>query len=235
MKKAAIRWWAILIIVLIVYNVVVFAAPFSRNGVFFLSWLFTMAAGAAQAYVIPKAFSHGEGARSRFYGFPIARTGVLYFLVQLVLGLLFMALGATVSVPFWIPLVLYVALLGAAAVGLVAADAVREQVEGQEVKLKKDTGYMRILQAKMASVTPLAQDKQVKEALEKFAEDLRFSDPVSSVALKDIEADLTACVNELQQAVVDGDNASARALAQKASAVLLERNRMCKEQKRAEY
>lgn len=191
-----------------------------------------MAAGAVQVYVIHTAFSRGEGVRSRFYGFPIARIGVLYFLVQLALGLLFMALGAAVSVPFWIPLVLYAALLGAAAVGFVAADAARDQVEGQEEKLKKDTGCMRALQAKIASVVPLAQDGQVRKALEKFSEDLRFSDPVSGESLKDMEKDLAACVNEIQQAVAEGDNASALILVGKGAVLLAERNRICKANKR---
>ena len=65
-------------------------------------------------------------------------------------------------------------------------------------------------------------------AAKKFAEDIRYSDPVSSDALGDIEQELAAAVEELQAAVVDGDGESVAQLCRKASAVLSERNRLCK-------
>ena len=43
-----------------------------------------------------------------------------------------------------------------------------------------------------------------------------------------ILTDLTAAVDELQAAVVDGDNAAAKQLCVKVEAALAERNRLCK-------
>ncbi len=74
----------------------------------------------------------------------------------------------------------------------------------------------------------LTQESQVRQALEKFSEDLRFSDPVSSESLEDIETDLTACVEELHQAVTDDDPDNILVLIQKAETILMERNRLCK-------
>lgn len=45
--------------------------------------------------------------------------------------------------------------------------------------------------------------------LKKLAEDLRYSDPVSSDTLAEIEWDLSAAVDELQAAAIDGDSAEA--------------------------
>lgn len=230
MKKNTVRWWIVLAVMLVVYDVVVFAVPFEKSAVFFLSWLFTQVAIGAQIYVIRAAFYQGEGATSKFYGWPIARIGTVYLVTQIALGLLFMALGSMVKL--WIPLILYVILLGVSAVGFVAADAMRDEVERQDVKLKKDVACMRALQSKAASLVQLAQEDQTRKALEKFSEDLRFSDPMSGETLVDIEADLTACVDELHQAVVDGDHKNASALVQKAETVLMERNRLCKLDKR---
>ncbi|MCI8334313.1 MAG: hypothetical protein HFH25_07010 [Lachnospiraceae bacterium] len=226
MKKNVIRLWSVLAIVLIVYNIIVFAAPFEKTPVFFLSWIFTLAAMGAQIYTIRTAFCRDGNVRSKFYGFPIARIGIAYLTLQLLLGLCFMALGSRVAL--WVPLILYAVLLGAAAVGFIAADAVRGEVAEQDEKLQKNVECMRSLQSKAASLIPLAKDEQTRKVLEKFSEDLRFSDPVSSEALKDIEADLVFCVDELQQAVADGDGVSVLALEQKAASVLMERNRLCK-------
>ncbi len=228
MKKNMTRWWVILGAVLVVYNVIVFAVPFPKNAVFFVSWLFTLAAIGMQVYVVRTAFYRGEGVKSKFYGWPIARFGVMYLAVQLALGLVFMALGFTLAVPVWLPLVLYVALLSVSAVGLIASDAMRDEIVRQDTALKRDVTCMRTLQSKAASMIQLAHDEQTRKLLEKFAEELRFSDPVSSASLRDIEADLTACVDELHQALTDGDEASIPLLERKAVSVLMERNRLCK-------
>lgn len=224
--KNTIRWWIILAAILTVFNVVVFAVPFEKSAVFFLSWFFTLVAIGAQIYVIHTAFYQGEGTKSRFYGWPIARIGTVYLVVQITLGLLFMALGSMVKL--WIPLILYVILLGVSTVGFVATDAMRDEVERQDVKLKKDVSYMRSLQSKAVSLVQLAQEDHVRKALEKFSEDLRFSDPVSNSTLADIEADLTACVDEIYQAVADDDHDNILTLVQKAETALMERNRLCK-------
>ena len=231
MKKNTIRWFIVLAVILIVYNVAVFAIPFEKTTVFFLSWIFTLAAIGVQIYVVHSAFGQGKSAKSKFYGFPIAKIGAAYLAIQIILGLIFMASGS--HVPVWAPLVLYVALLGASAIGFIAADSMRDEIERQDAKLQKDVACMRGLQSKAASMIQLAQDGQVRAALEKFSENLRFSDPVSSEELKDIESDLAACVDELERAVVDGDYQAALALEREAGTVLAERNRLCKLGKQA--
>ena len=226
-KKVQIRGLIILGIIAAAYSIAVFALPFPKgNAVFWLSYLFTLAALGAQVYVMRVAFSRGRDTRSRFYGFPIARVGVSYLMTQLMLGLLFM--GRARIVPVWLPVVVYTVLLGAAAIGFIAADVMRDEIERQDVKLKKDVACMRALQSKTAAMARLAQDDQVRRALERLSEDLRFSDPVSSESLADIEADLAACVDELYQAVTDGGHENTLALVQRAETILAERNRLCR-------
>ena len=228
MKKNTIRSWIVWGVLAVVFHVVIFAVPFVKNGVFYLSWVFTLIAMAAQIYVFRVAFLQGGSARSKFYGFPIAKVGAVYLAVQLAMCLGFMALGWGVTAPMWIPLVLYVVLLGAAVTGFVAADAARDEITRQDVKLKKDVSCMRALQSKITAILGQAKDDSVKEAVEKFADALRYSDPVSSTALEEIESELTGCLDEIQRAVVDEDNASALTLLGRANTLLLERNRLCK-------
>lgn len=96
MKKNDVRWWVVLGVVLVVYNVLAFALPFPKTGSFVVSYLFSMVAILAQIYVIRTAFYRGEGVKSKFYGFPIATLGVIYLGIQLIAGLVFMALGLIV-------------------------------------------------------------------------------------------------------------------------------------------
>ena len=226
MKKNAIRWWVVLGVVLVVYNVLAFALPFPKTAVFAVSYLFTTIAILAQIYVIRTAFYRGEGVKSKFYGFPIAKLGVIYLAVQLIAGLVFMALG--LIVPVWLPLALYVVLLGIAAAGFVAADAVRDEVVRQEIKLEKDVSRMREFQAKGRALVALNQVSEAARPLEKLAENLRFSDPVSSEALTEIEDQLAECLAQLQEAVSAQKTEQILSVCQEAERILAERNQLCK-------
>lgn len=226
MNKNAIRWWVVLGVVLVVYNVLAFALPFPKTAVFAVSYLFTMIAILAQIYVIRTAFYRGEGVKSKFYGFPIAKLGVIYLAVQLIAGLVFMALG--LIVPVWLPLALYVVLLGVAAAGFVAADAARDEVVRQEVKLEKDVSRMREFQAKGRALVALNQVSEAARPLEKLAENLRFSDPVSSEALTEIEDQLAECLAQLQEAVSAQKTEQILSVCQEAEHILAERNQLCK-------
>lgn len=160
--------------------------------------------------------------KDKFYGFPIAKIGVIYGGVQLVVGLIFMALGTWV--PVWLAVLLYAVALGAAVIGLISADAVVEEIHVQDEKLKKDVSFMRAQQSK---VNQLASQCSLPE-LRQFAEDIRFSDPVSSPALEEIQRDLAAAIDDLEVAILDGNPEIIRTLCQKATAILGERNRLCK-------
>ena len=140
--------------------------------------------------------------------------------------MLFMALAALV--PAWVAVLVYAIALGAAVIGLISAEAVVEEIRVQDVKLKKDVSLMRSLQSKINQMAAQCDKPDAAAEVKRFAEEMRYSDPVSSEALADIEADLAAAVDELQAAIVDGDSDAAKQLCRKASAVLAERNRLCK-------
>lgn len=225
-KKDTLRWFLSLGIVLVLYLLLVFLIPFARTGVYWLSFGFTLVAfgvAGAAGYI---AFVRHEDAKSRFYGFPVARIGIVYGAAQLVLGLVVMALASWT--PLWLPVLVYVLMLGAACLGLIAADTVVEQIHIQDAKLHKDVRLMRSLQSKLNQLASQCDDSDAASALKKLSEELRYSDPVSSDALTEIERDLSAAVEELQAAVIDADSAAVKQLCRKTSALLAERSRLCK-------
>lgn len=222
MKKDTIRGIIALTVVLALYILIAFLIPFIHTATFWVSFMFTLIAFCVVAASIYIAFVKNPDAKSRFYGFPIAKLGVIYGVVQLIAGFIFMALG--VWIPVWVAVLVYAIALGSVAIGLISADAVREEIQRQDVKLKKDVSFMRNLQSKVCQMATQCDAPELK----RFAEDIRYSDPVSSDALGDIEQELAAAVEELQAAVVDGDSESIAQLCRKASAVLSERNRLCK-------
>ena len=105
-----------------------------------------------------------------------------------------------------------------------AAEAVVEEIQTQDVKLKKDVSLMRGLQSKVSQIASQTDDASIKA----LAEEFRYSDPVSNDAIADAEADLAAAVDQLQAAYIDGDQEAMNQLCRKTTALLAERNRLCK-------
>lgn len=213
-------------ILLILFLVVVFVIPFPKTAVFWVTLVFDLAAFGLAYVSVYIAFVRQPGAKSKFYGFPIARIGALYLALQILVGLVFMALGKVA--PMWLVVLVYAVALGAAALGLIGADVVVEQIHRQDAQLKADVSLMRSLQSKLNQMASQCGDPDAAAAVTRFAEELRYSDPVSSEALGEIERDLSAAVDDLQAAIVDGDDETVKQMCRRASAVLTERNRLCK-------
>lgn len=222
MKKETMKAIAIGAIILVLYHLFVFLIPFDKEAVFWISYGFTLAAFAVVGVAYYMTFVKNIDAKSRFYSFPITRIGVVYGIAQLVAGLVLMAVGQWIT--WWIVVLLYATGLGAAVIGLISAEAVVEEIHAQDVKLQKDVSLMRALQSKVGQLAAQSDDAAIKS----LAEEFRYSDPVSSEACAEAEADLAAVVDELQAAVVDGDREVTANLCRRVSALLSERNRICK-------
>lgn len=222
MKNNTLRAVVVAAVTFVVYNLIAFVIPFAHTAAFWISYGFSLVAFAVVSASIYIAFIKNPDARSRFYGFPVARIGVLYGLGQLVVSLLVMALASWI--PWWIPVLVYAVGLGAAVIGLVSAEAVVEEIRVQDDCLKEDTSLMRALQSKVIQMAAQSDEATLKA----LAEEFRYSDPVSSNAIADAEADLAAAVDALQAAYVDGDSESLAQLCRKTAALLAERNRLCK-------
>ena len=78
MGKNEIRGYIVDAIVFIIFSVISFAPPFHKAGVFWLAYIFGVIAIVYQIYVFKISFSQGDDVKSKFYGFPIARVGVIY-------------------------------------------------------------------------------------------------------------------------------------------------------------
>ena len=88
---------------------------------------------------------------------------------------------------------------------------------------------MRNLQSKMNVLIAQSDvSAELKSALEKLADEIKYSDPVTGAATEQAEQGLLANIDELQKAIVDGDNESALTICKKTSGILAERNRLCK-------
>ena len=226
MNKNALRGGIAVLLLLFVYNVLAFLIPFPHTAPFWLAYAFTTLAIVMQLPLLFSAFHDGKQAQSWLYGFPIARIGGIYLAVQLIVG--FAAMAVSAWIPLWLLIVVEVLLFGGAAIGLLTTDAMRDEIKSQDAKLQKDTSTMRELQSRACAMLGQTKDSQLCAALKAFADNLRYSDPVSNDSTRELENNLLVCVDDMEKALVDGDGACAIELCRKAEATLTERNRLCR-------
>ena len=222
MKKNTVRALLVAVLTVGLFNLIAFIIPFEHTDVFWIGYGFAMGAFLVAAIALYLALGQEPSAKSRFYGFPIARIGVLYGLFQLAASLLCMVLAEVLV--WWVPVLLFAIAFVAAALGLIATEAVVDEINRQDTTQKINTSLMRSLQTKVSQIAANSDCAAVKA----LAEEMRYSDPVSNPAISDAEADLAAAISNLQAAYVDGDNQALEEICRKATVLLAERNRLCK-------
>lgn len=226
MGKNMVRSYGVLAILFVVFTVVVVAVPLLKNAVFWVAYVFAAASMAVQGYAIHCAFGKVGTVTSKFYGFPIAKIGFVYMVAQLIISVASMLLAGVLEV--WIPVVISAVALGAAGIGLITTDAMREEIQRQDQVLKKDVSLMRGLQSKSRMMIAHCQNPAQRAQLDKLSQALQYSDPVSNEAIAHVEYQLTQLVDELEKAVVEQDDVATEDLCQKTMKLLEERNQLCK-------
>lgn len=225
--KNKTRLLVIFAVCIVVFNAVVFLVPFAKGAVFWISYVFGMLAIVSQLYVLKVAFSGADTVKSKLYGLPIVRIGLIYLAFQFISSMIFMALG--MFVPLWIPLLVDIILLAGAVSGLIAADTVRDEVFSQDVKIKKSVGKMRSIQSRAKSLGSLCgDDAALKKAVNDLSEELRYSDPVSSDETLEMENDLSDMLDSIKELIIQGDSKSAVSLCSRMRELLVQRNDLCK-------
>ena len=220
--KNTVRVIALAVIAFAMYSLFVFLIPFEQTEVFWLGYLFALVAFVVMGAAFYLAFTKSSNAKSKYYGFPVARVGLIYGVAQLIASLLVMFMSELL--PLWIPLLVFGLGLGAALIGLISVGSVVDEIKTIEVKTKKDVSFMRAMQTTMIRVAAQTNNASVKA----LAEEIRYSDPVSNDAIADVEADLAMAIEDLQKALAGGNQEMITKLSQKAMVILNERNRLCK-------
>lgn len=226
MSKGTKRLVLLTVIILIAFAVISFVIPVPKNAVYWAAVGFMILAILVMAYVIKTAFGDGPSARSRFYGFPIAKVGASYLIVQMVVSIIFMLCAKWISV--WPVVITSLILFVIAAVGVMTTESVRDEIVRQDNKLQADTSCMSTLRSIVYPLPSQCNDPGVSDALKKLADEFRYSDPVSSESLGPVEQELEGLVEKLQMAVSSGNKDETLRLCNETSRVLAERNRLCK-------
>ena len=219
MKKNSTKGYVILGILFALISIIAFAVPTSKTATFWIAYVFTAAAFAAQIGIWKTALGKEGTLKSKFLGFPVVHIGIVYAIIQTVAFAVFLFVP---TLPVWSAIVVCSVIAGISAVCMISADAGRDEIERVEAKVQKKVFYIRELQADIELLADNETNADVKTALTQLAEKIRFSDPMSNEQLADLEDKISTKTEELKT------TSSQLEIITELNSLLDDRNKKCK-------
>ena len=219
MKKNSTKGYVILGILFALISIIAFAVPTVKTATFWITYVFTAAAFAAQIVIWKTALGKGETLKSKFLGFPVVHIGIVYTVIQVIAFAVFMFVP---TLPTWSAIVVCSVIAGISAVCMISADVGRDEIERVEAKVQNKVFYVRELQADIELLADSETNANVKTALTQLAEKIRFSDPMSNEQIADLENKISIKAAEIKTA------ANKLEIITELNSLLDERNKKCK-------
>lgn len=218
MKKNSTKGYVILGILFTLVSIIAFAVPTLKTATFWIAYVFTAAAFAAQIIIWRTALGK-EALKSKFLGFPVVHIEIVYAIIQTVAFAVFLFAP---MLPVWSAIVVCSIIAGVSAVCMISTDAGLNEIERVEAEVQEKVFFIRELQADIELIATTETDADTKAELTRLAEKISFSDPMSNEQLMDLENKISTKVLKLKTATNKVEIITELTL------LLDERNKKCK-------
>ena len=186
--KNCIKWGYLIILVsLILISLIVFLIPIERSAVFWTAYVFTLIAFAINIVVIKISVYGTNQLKSKFLNIPIIYVSCAYLAVQVVL--LFILISAH-TIPTWLSFIICFLVFACATILIFASVAAREVITKVEDTVQLKRGYIKNMQVDVELLASTENDKEIKDELNRLAQKIRYSDPMSSEQLSELEYEI---------------------------------------------
>ena len=188
-----------LLSILAIINIVIWWIPFNRLASFWVGYCVLMLAIVEMAAGKYLSFA-GDSIKSRFLNFPL-------FYVMYIGGFLLAALGIVFiifnAIPLKTSILISVIVIIINLLMLIRTDIARNEASGVEKRIKMKAFYIGSLEQTVRQLIIPDMDLPLKKELERLAEDIQFSDPMSSSALASIESEIRDECEQLPKSFSD--------------------------------
>ena len=219
----------IFFVVLATYNIALFGiANFEGHGAaFWISYVFMMVAFFVVLLSVAIVIGTQSKPKDWLLGYPIFSHCTAYFIVEFISSIAFMILDL-LRIPWGIPIAVQVIVLGVHLVFNISCFITKSTVKNIQESIKQKTVFIESIRVDIEMLAASAKNDEIKAAYEKLAEEARYSDPVSSPMLFDVEQRLAIAVHRAHPFVENNDKLHALSCCNQISLLLSERNKKCK-------
>lgn len=223
MKKSNVYLGLALIYLILfgVFNLLAFVIFKERTSVFWVSYTFMTIAFLVQFVVTFLSFRNFE-AEALFFNIPLASFSVYYLCAALAVGAVFMIFQkAGVTLALVLQLLILAAFLVISIISILSRDAVKSI--GDNVK-KNVTNWKSVL-VDVEMLVSVCTDPELKSALLKLADTVKYSDPMSTEAVENVEQRIMVGICELRVHMDNSQTSEALEGCRKLELLLVERNK----------
>ena len=219
---------AVWVILLIIFNVITFVMPAEIaglnkfGGAFWSGYVLIMLALIGQ--LVCACFTLRETKLEKvFLKFPMITISYSALILSFAIGSACMVIP---NLPNWVGIVLCSLILGFNAIAAVKASAAADIVIETDAKVRKETSFIRTITVDAENLISQAKTDEAKNACKKVYEAFRYSDPMSSDGLTEIEEKISNSFEVFSAKVKSGK--SCTDLAEEIVNLIGDRNRKCK-------
>lgn len=196
MKNNKFLMNAVIVILFTLFNIIVFQAPLEHTDGFWYVYGFTCIAFAMQLYVTNGVLVSDEKIKSKFLGYSVAYVSGAYLLVQLLLCYFVMVNS---DIAQWKIIVLNSIVLAFALIGVCFTQIGKNYIGSIDEKVANKTSFIRIVSTDAEIVFSELKDEKEREAMSKLMDVIKYSDPVSSPALAEVEKEISNKMVKLKE------------------------------------
>jgi len=203
MNKKNILWATLNLIFLVIFNVLFFVlGGTEHNASVWISYVFIHFA-YLMLLLTPRLIRSGKS--KAVFGFSLYSISAIYFLVEFVIGIVFILIASDSSTA---PLLVQLCIAGLYGIILVSNMLANEYTANAEEKRQPQITYVKDASAKLKILLEKVTDKEAKKKVEQVF-DAVYSSPVKlHPDLAQKENNILQAINELERAVSAGDKES---------------------------
>lgn len=211
---------------LLLFHGIVFAlpSPARQAASFWVGHLFIVIAFVGQLACTHYALKN-DGGHKLFYSVPLILVSYVGVAAMLVFGSLPVLFP---SFPFWLSIMLCVAVLACSISAVVITGGVGEMVSKMDKQVKTATHTFRMLTADAEHLMSEATTEELRSTAKRVYEAIRYSDVVSGYALIEINERIQAQFAAFADSVRSGDTELAAEVAMELLTMIDERNKKCR-------
>lgn len=170
-------------------------------------------------------FDKKSGLTAVFMGLPVFMISAIALGIELVIALIFFTLSAfECAIPSAVVVVVQILVLAVYLIIAILAILAKNHISGLDEKIKKNVTTIRNLEADVRIAMEACSNPEVKEVLRKFADDIRFSDPMTTPEVEVLDVQIQTTIMDIKQAAYDGKEELVVALVRRGTLQLKERN-----------
>lgn len=220
--------WAVLTII---FNVIIFITPNKILGVtrfdkpaFWIAYALIIVSDIA-VFCLSLFFLKEKSKSKTFLQIPLIMVSYLCLGVSVAVSLIFMLIPV---IPAWIGGVICLVLTGIYIFAGVSAKSAESIISAIDENIRNQTEFVRSATLVAKSILNRAKTEETTQVVNKVYEALRYSDPMSTAELAEVEGNISKMLNTLKEVVKAEDIIKVNSICSDLLIEIQDRNDLCK-------